>query len=505
MKTTDLIPILLYHLKDGDKYGLELVNACSECSDGKITVKQPTLYSILKKLEKSKFISSYWEDSDIGGKRHYFKITENGLSQLETYPPLEDLVKMAVADDLTEIKTEAEEEKEIKPIEKVKSPSPFDNFSIEKIASVEEKKENVFDKLFATKEEVNTKENAEGIETNELLNEVDVAEEDIVEEDSEIIEETTTNKDIFDALELNETITESIDESQVTEPITHRTEPDNETPTSSFNVFDALDFGGEENDEETEQETEQPLTPPTSDFELDNPFFKGIEEKTIEEKTNLEINEENSKLLSKDTKTEDFVSNKKVSKFTEKNIAPTEISKKEIADLFSQEIKPISPIRYETEVEIKYQDYVDLKTDKNVKKIIKTSNMRLCKVLTSSIFSLAVILACFLVVLKSGFSPIFTVFSIVESLYVVYYACNFIGKFKEHRYSLGENFKYYYKKKLLFRVCLFIILAVFILIYNLVQKNNLFAFSNFGNFLSPLIISSLVFADYIFSIIFYKR
>ena len=60
MKTTDLIPILLYHLKEGDKYGLELVEACKNCSDGKIEIKQPSLYSVLKKLEKSHF-SAAWQ------------------------------------------------------------------------------------------------------------------------------------------------------------------------------------------------------------------------------------------------------------------------------------------------------------------------------------------------------------------------------------------------------------------------------------------------------------
>ena len=120
MKTTDLIPILLYHLKDGDKYGLELVNACEECSNGVIKIKQPTLYSILKKLEKSHFISSYWKDSEIGGKRHYYKILDNGLAQLDTYPPLEDLIEQLDVDysDKEDEKEDVELVKEEKFIKK---------------------------------------------------------------------------------------------------------------------------------------------------------------------------------------------------------------------------------------------------------------------------------------------------------------------------------------------------------------------------------------------------
>ena len=96
MKTTDLIPIVLYQLKDGDKYGLELVDAIKQVSNDKIEIKQPTLYPLLKKLEKSKFISSYWQDSEIGGKRHYYKITDNGLAQLDTFPSLEELIASAL-------------------------------------------------------------------------------------------------------------------------------------------------------------------------------------------------------------------------------------------------------------------------------------------------------------------------------------------------------------------------------------------------------------------------
>lgn len=86
MKTADLIPLILIELSYGDKYGFELTKAIEDKSNQKIQIKQPTLYTVLKKLEKSKFISSYWEDSEIGGKRHYYKITENGKAQLSTLP-----------------------------------------------------------------------------------------------------------------------------------------------------------------------------------------------------------------------------------------------------------------------------------------------------------------------------------------------------------------------------------------------------------------------------------
>ncbi len=89
MKTTDLIPLILYELAEGDKYGFELSKSIETLSNGKIIIKQATLYTILKKLEKSKFISSYWQDSEIGGRRHYYKLTQNGNLQLSTMPRIE--------------------------------------------------------------------------------------------------------------------------------------------------------------------------------------------------------------------------------------------------------------------------------------------------------------------------------------------------------------------------------------------------------------------------------
>ena len=79
--------IILKVLSDGDKYGFEICKEVEEKSGGHYELKQPTLYSCLKRLESQKLISSYWEDSDIGGKRHYYKLTELGK---QTYQKNQD-------------------------------------------------------------------------------------------------------------------------------------------------------------------------------------------------------------------------------------------------------------------------------------------------------------------------------------------------------------------------------------------------------------------------------
>ena len=74
--------IILKTMIDGDKYGLDIIKEVEARSNGTYELKQPTLYSCLKRLENQELISSYWLDSDIGGRRHYYKLTEKGHETL---------------------------------------------------------------------------------------------------------------------------------------------------------------------------------------------------------------------------------------------------------------------------------------------------------------------------------------------------------------------------------------------------------------------------------------
>lgn len=70
---------ILKTLVDGDKYGYEIIKQVQEESDGKVILKQPSLYSSLGRFEEKGFVVSYWGDSDIGGRRHYYHLTTKGL------------------------------------------------------------------------------------------------------------------------------------------------------------------------------------------------------------------------------------------------------------------------------------------------------------------------------------------------------------------------------------------------------------------------------------------
>ncbi len=75
--------LILSTLKDGSKYGLEIIEAISKRTNGGYLLKKPTLYSCLTRLEKKGYISSsFWGESEFGGKRHYYSLTDAGRENL---------------------------------------------------------------------------------------------------------------------------------------------------------------------------------------------------------------------------------------------------------------------------------------------------------------------------------------------------------------------------------------------------------------------------------------
>ena len=75
--------IILKALQTGDKYGYEICKEVEEKTDGAYILKQPSLYSGLKRLEAQGEISSYWRDSALGGRRHYYSLTDKGMDRIE--------------------------------------------------------------------------------------------------------------------------------------------------------------------------------------------------------------------------------------------------------------------------------------------------------------------------------------------------------------------------------------------------------------------------------------
>lgn len=70
--------IILRSLYDEDRYGYDIIAEIERKSHGQYTLKQPSLYSALKRLEAQGYVTSYWGGSVGGGRRKYFSLTEEG-------------------------------------------------------------------------------------------------------------------------------------------------------------------------------------------------------------------------------------------------------------------------------------------------------------------------------------------------------------------------------------------------------------------------------------------
>lgn len=70
---------ILALLVDQEMYGYELAQELSDRSDGKIKVKEGTLYPILYRLEEKGVIKNYWQAPKGRGKpRKYYQMTAKG-------------------------------------------------------------------------------------------------------------------------------------------------------------------------------------------------------------------------------------------------------------------------------------------------------------------------------------------------------------------------------------------------------------------------------------------
>ncbi len=72
--------IILRTLYERDKYGYEIIEEIESKSHGQYSLKQPTLYSALKRLETQGYINAYWKTDEIsqGGRRKYYTLTDSG-------------------------------------------------------------------------------------------------------------------------------------------------------------------------------------------------------------------------------------------------------------------------------------------------------------------------------------------------------------------------------------------------------------------------------------------
>jgi PadR family transcriptional regulator PadR len=70
-------------LRDGERYGFELVRTLSD-ADG-LLVSEGTIYPLLSRLRRDQLVSTSWQESEAGPPRRYYELTEAGRRALADF------------------------------------------------------------------------------------------------------------------------------------------------------------------------------------------------------------------------------------------------------------------------------------------------------------------------------------------------------------------------------------------------------------------------------------
>ena len=447
MKTTELIPIILYQLVDGDRYGYEIIKQIEDSSKGNIIIKQPTLYSILKKLEQGRFISSYWQDSEIGGKRHYYKLTDNGKAQLSTYPPYETLIK------------ESLEQEVVLPNSNVQQPI----------------KNDVEDKAVEN-------------DTQNVLNNVEVVKEESVSQEPKIVPIDLT-KTFSPINEDNSNF--NIEPEIKDEDITNKVEA---TPSPTLNIFDAIDYN--EDKEFISKYLEK--NPPTTSIE-EQETTQDIVDKSVESTQNIEdVSIQEKPLFTENI--EPVVTFDSIDKFEDK---ATEVN---LVDENSISTEEISTDNIE---HVKFLNYIDFTTDKSTVKRRRVVNKHLQKMALTTFTLLCIMLLTLILCNKYSFSKVYFISITAVCLIIVFYPLLLLNQIPKLRLKYcSKPFKYSVSRDFFTKLSLFLSLIIVLFAYNLSLVKDfttIFNLSNCANFLCPVLFGFGLMLDFLYSVIFYHK
>ena len=467
MKTAELIPMILLELSDGAKYGIELTKSIETKSNGKVVIKQPTLYTILKKLEKSKFISSYWEDSEIGGKRHYYKLTQYGNNQVSTLPSFSVLLENALKDDDSDIEnqnsiSESKNELDIQ-FEQNETLSNSYNESIQP-QKIE------FDNLSTS--------NSSDDVYSSLSNSANLYEK---QEDE--------NDDDLEALRQERIKQSKIESSE----------------TKYVSIMDLL-----VDDENTNQIKSNQDTVEIKESVL--PSSEVFSNNSIDTATEVEINQQNTIVLKDNSqnKEENFATNDNVSKFTQTNFTM-------LSDEYKSKLRDVKKdnsvenfltdnVEYKADVsdEIKYVDYVNLKSDKSYVYSKKLTKNMLYRLLSTCAYLIAMLIVCAISVNYLYASPLYYIFLIASIGFIMFSITLFLSNAENFRLKHKEKpLKIDIKKHIIIATAVFIAIFIICVIVSVNSGvENIFDLSNFANLYAPLIIGTTLYIDILFSYIF---
>lgn len=77
-----LEPLMLSLLADGPKYGYEIIQRARRISNDQIRWSNSKLYPLLHRLECDGLVEAFWQPSDSGPDRKYYRLTPKGFKAL---------------------------------------------------------------------------------------------------------------------------------------------------------------------------------------------------------------------------------------------------------------------------------------------------------------------------------------------------------------------------------------------------------------------------------------
>ncbi len=447
MKTTDLIPLVLYQLVDGDKYGYEIVKQIEDSSNGRISIKQPTLYSVLKKLEHGRIISSYWQDSEIGGKRHYYKLTDNGRAQLDTYPSFEQLIKDACEDS---------------PAPSIVSKPKYD---IEMKDTIEEAT------VETTTAPVNT------------LNETDA-----------VVETPISYEPSIERVPPVEVVEENIIKPikiDISSPINTTFNEESVPRVESINIFDVIEPAS--SNIEFERKTvavDEKIDSLVSEVEVKTDNFDE-EGKNVEQNVAFTTNVDpipptttDSVLYNKLTPNKDLVEQ------------PTLNVEEAVATDFDVE-------------RVKYLNYVDFSNDKSTIKRRKAITNHILKMSFTCITLLLLFALSLVVCSKYGFSKLFYICVIVVCAVIILYPLFCLRRLPNLRVKYcTKPFKYSALHDMLIKLSIFLCIVIVVFAYNISVASSIgaiFKLDNFSQLIAPIMLATTLLFDFAYSYLLYKN
>lgn len=90
--------LVLSVLSKHDMYGYQIIRTVEVMSEDVFQMNEGTLYPILHSLENEGYLTSYWsEKSESARRRKYYKITQQGLKELESQKQEWSVYSSAVA------------------------------------------------------------------------------------------------------------------------------------------------------------------------------------------------------------------------------------------------------------------------------------------------------------------------------------------------------------------------------------------------------------------------